>query len=64
MQRNIESIEARIAAGESPTASLAGESLQAVQLQTQLNALNTQIAGLRHRRPGIARRGSSSSKFA
>jgi succinoglycan biosynthesis transport protein ExoP len=49
MQRNIESIEARIAAGESPTASLAGESLQAVQLQTQLHALNTQIAGLRQR---------------
>jgi polysaccharide biosynthesis transport protein len=49
MQRNIESIEARIAAGESPTASLAGESLQAVQLQTQVHALNTQIAGLRQR---------------
>ena len=49
MQRNIETLEARIAAGESPTASLAGESLEAVQLQTQLNALNTQIAGLRGR---------------
>jgi succinoglycan biosynthesis transport protein ExoP len=49
MQRNIETLEARIAAGESPTASLAGESLQAVQLQTQMNALNTQIAGLRSR---------------
>jgi polysaccharide biosynthesis transport protein len=49
LQRNIETLEARIAAGESPTASLAGESLQAVQLQTQLNALNTQIAGLRSR---------------
>jgi succinoglycan biosynthesis transport protein ExoP len=49
MQRNIETLEARIAAGESPTASLVGESLQAVQLQTQLNALNTQIAGLRGR---------------
>jgi succinoglycan biosynthesis transport protein ExoP len=49
MQRNIETLEARIAAGESPTASLAGESLQAVQLQTQLNALNTQIAGLQAR---------------
>jgi uncharacterized protein involved in exopolysaccharide biosynthesis len=49
MQRNIETLEARIAAGESPTASLAGETLQAVQLQTQLNALNTQIAGLRGR---------------
>jgi polysaccharide biosynthesis transport protein len=49
MQRNIETIEARIAAGESPTTSLAGESIQAVQLQTQLNALNTQIAGLQAR---------------
>jgi succinoglycan biosynthesis transport protein ExoP len=49
LQRNIETLEARIAAGESPTASLSGESVQAVQLQTQLNALNTQIAGLRGR---------------
>jgi succinoglycan biosynthesis transport protein ExoP len=49
MQRNIESIEARIAAGESPSSSMVGESLQAVQLQTQLNALDTQIAGLRGR---------------
>jgi polysaccharide biosynthesis transport protein len=49
MQRNIETLEARIASGESPTASLAGESLQAVQLQTQMNALNTQIAGLQGR---------------
>jgi uncharacterized protein involved in exopolysaccharide biosynthesis len=49
MQRNIESLEARIAAGESPTASLEGESLQAVQLRTQLNAIDTQIGGLRAR---------------
>jgi polysaccharide biosynthesis transport protein len=49
LQRNIETLEARIAAGESPSASLSGESLQAVQLQTQLNALNTQIAGLKSR---------------
>jgi polysaccharide biosynthesis transport protein len=49
LQRNIETLEARIAAGESPTANLAGQSLEAVQLQTQLNALNTQIAGLRSR---------------
>jgi polysaccharide biosynthesis transport protein len=49
MQRNIETLEARIAAGESPATNLAGESLQSVQLQTQLNALNTQIAGLRGR---------------
>jgi uncharacterized protein involved in exopolysaccharide biosynthesis len=49
MQRNIETLEARIAAGESPMTSLAGDSLQAVQLQTQLNALNTQIAGLQGR---------------
>ena len=49
MQRNIESLEARIATGESPTANIAGESLQAIQLQTQVNALDTQIAGLRGR---------------
>lgn len=49
MQRNIQSLEARIAAGESPTTNITGESLQAVQLQTQLNALDTQIAGLRGR---------------
>jgi uncharacterized protein involved in exopolysaccharide biosynthesis len=49
MQRNIETLEARVASGESPTTNLAGESLAAVQLQTQLNSLDTQLAGLQGR---------------
>jgi uncharacterized protein involved in exopolysaccharide biosynthesis len=49
MARNIEVLEARVASGESPTSNLAGESLAAVQLQTQLNALDTQIGGLQGR---------------
>lgn len=49
IQRIIEMLEARIAAGESPTDTFASESLLAVQLQTQLNALDTQLAGLRAR---------------
>jgi hypothetical protein len=49
MQRNIETLEARVASGESLTTNLAGQSLAAVQLQTQLNALDTQVAGLQAR---------------
>ena len=49
MMRNIESLEARIASGESPTTSVAGESLLTVQLGTQMNALDTQLAGLQGR---------------
>jgi uncharacterized protein involved in exopolysaccharide biosynthesis len=49
MMSNIASLEARVAAGESPTSNLAGESLAAVQLQTQLNAMNTQLGGLQGR---------------
>lgn len=56
MMRNIESLEARIASGESPTASLAGESLMAVQLQTQVNALDTQLAGLQGRSAQLRQR--------
>lgn len=49
IQRNIEALEARIKAGESPTRSLASDSPMAVQLQTQLNATDTQIAALEGR---------------
>jgi uncharacterized protein involved in exopolysaccharide biosynthesis len=47
--RNIEALEARIAAGESGAASGASDTLMSVQLQTQLNATNTQIEGLESR---------------
>ena len=56
MTRNIEALEARIASGESPTSSVAGESLLAVQLQTQVNALDTQLAGLQGRNAELHRR--------
>lgn len=49
MMGNISSLEARVAAGESPTSNLSGETLAAVQLQTQLNAMNTQLGGLQGR---------------
>ncbi|MEX2150337.1 MAG: hypothetical protein WD793_08970 [Steroidobacteraceae bacterium] len=49
MMGNIASLEARVAAGESPTSNLSGESLAAVQLHTQLNAMNTQLGGLQGR---------------
>ena len=49
MMRNIASLEARIASGESPTTSVAGESVLSVQLGTQLNAIDTQLAGLQAR---------------
>jgi polysaccharide biosynthesis transport protein len=47
--RNIESLEARLAAGESGTASRSAPTVLSVQLQTQLNALDTQIGGLEGR---------------
>jgi len=50
MQRNIESLETRIAAGESATSGAGSQSVLSVQLETQLNGLNTQIAGLEARR--------------
>lgn len=56
MLRNIETLEARIAAGESPSINVSGESLLAVQLQTQVNALDTQLAGLQARSQELRRR--------
>ena len=56
MVRNIESLEARIASGESPATNVAGESLLAVQLQTQMHALDTQLAGLQGRGQDLRRR--------
>ncbi len=49
IQRNIESLEARIKSGESADRTLASDSPMAVQLQTQLNATDTQIAALQSR---------------
>jgi succinoglycan biosynthesis transport protein ExoP len=49
IQRNIESLEARIKSGESADSTLASDSPMAVQLQTQLNATDTQIAALQSR---------------
>jgi uncharacterized protein involved in exopolysaccharide biosynthesis len=49
MQRNIDSLEARIKSGESADSTLASDSPMAVQLQTQLNATDTQIAAMQQR---------------
>ncbi|HKQ12352.1 MAG TPA: hypothetical protein VJT80_02900 [Steroidobacteraceae bacterium] len=49
IQRNIDSLEARIKSGESADTTLASDSPMAVQLQTQLNATDTQIAALQSR---------------
>jgi uncharacterized protein involved in exopolysaccharide biosynthesis len=49
IQRNIDSLEARIKSGESADTTLASDSPMAVQLQTQLNATDTQIAALQAR---------------
>jgi polysaccharide biosynthesis transport protein len=49
IQRNIASLEARIKSGESADSTLAADSPMAVQLQTQLNATDTQIAALQAR---------------
>jgi succinoglycan biosynthesis transport protein ExoP len=49
IQRNIESLEARIKSGEAADRTLASDSPMAVQLQTQLNATDTQIAALQAR---------------
>lgn len=46
IRRRIESLEARIASGESANAPVYGDSAVAVQLQTQIKAIDTQIAGL------------------
>lgn len=47
--RNIEALQARIASGETADKSLAVDSPMAMQLQTQLNATDTQIAALQAR---------------
>jgi uncharacterized protein involved in exopolysaccharide biosynthesis len=49
IERNIESLEARIKAGEPADSTLASDSPMAVQLQTQLNATDTQIGALQQR---------------
>jgi uncharacterized protein involved in exopolysaccharide biosynthesis len=49
MMRSIEALEARIASGDSATAQRAAPTVVSVQLQTQLNALDTQIEGLQAR---------------
>jgi protein tyrosine kinase modulator len=49
IQRTIDSLEARIKAGESADTTLASDSPMAVQLQTQLNATDTQITALQAR---------------
>jgi len=49
IQRNIEALEARIAAGDTADRSVSADSPMAVQLQTQLNATDTQLAALQAR---------------
>jgi uncharacterized protein involved in exopolysaccharide biosynthesis len=49
IQRNIQSLEARIASGETADVSASGDSAVSVQLQTQLNATDTQLAALQAR---------------
>jgi polysaccharide biosynthesis transport protein len=49
IMRNIESLQARIAAGETADRSVAADSPMAVQLQTQLNATDTQLGALQVR---------------
>lgn len=47
--RNIQALEARIASGETSDRSVAADSPMAMQLQTQLNATDTQLAALQTR---------------
>lgn len=49
IMRNIESLEARIASGETSDRSLSAESPMSMQLQTQLNATDSQIGALQAR---------------
>lgn len=49
IMRNIESLQARIAAGETADRSIAADSPMAMQLQTQINATDTQLAALQMR---------------
>lgn len=57
--RNIESLQARIAAGETSDRSLAADSPMSMQLQTQLNATDTQLGALQAR--GVELRAKLSS---
>jgi uncharacterized protein involved in exopolysaccharide biosynthesis len=49
IQRGIEALQARIASGESANVSTSADSPMAVQVQTQLNATDTQLAALQAR---------------
>lgn len=49
IQRNIEALQARIASGETSDVSVSADSPMAVQVQTQLNATDTQLAALQAR---------------
>lgn len=49
LQRSIQALEARIAAGEPAGASRASRTPVNMQLQTQINAIDTQIAGIQAR---------------
>lgn len=49
ISRNIQALQARIAAGETADLSASADSPMAVQVQTQLNATDTQIAALQAR---------------
>lgn len=49
ISRNIQALEARIAAGETSDRSVSADSPMAMQLQTQLNATDTQLAALQAR---------------
>ena len=49
IQRNIEALQARIASGETADVATSADSPMAVQVQTQLNATDTQLAALQAR---------------
>jgi uncharacterized protein involved in exopolysaccharide biosynthesis len=49
LTRDIEGLEARIASGDSAQPSSSGQTVLSVQLQTQLNSVDTQIRGLQER---------------
>jgi len=56
MKRRVEALGAQIAAGESTELVGGGDTVMSVQFQTQLNALDTQIAGLAARRDQLRSR--------
>lgn len=49
IQRNIDALQARIAAGDTADRSIAADSPMAMQVQTQINATDTQLAALQGR---------------